>query len=181
MTILALKSLSAQACRATLAMVAPVAGCLLIAGCSAASSPPRQIASEAPHVTYTYKGDRELVAANDKAVTYCSQYHAVPHTLTIDDAPNGNKEVTFDCVASLPATVGEMPSTTVPSTTVTSTTVPSTTAESDLNSPYQTDQELLDASRRANTYCINSGSQRATPILVTNVDGTKTVNFQCVP
>jgi len=175
MTILALKSLPVQVCRATLAMVLPVAGCLLIAGCTAASSPPRQIASEAPHVTYTYKGDRELVAANDRAVTYCSQYHAVPQTRTVDDTQNGNKEVTFDCVASVPTTVGATPSTMVPSATV-----PSTTAESDLNSPYQTDQELLEASRRADAYCINSGSQRAAPVLVTNLDGTKTVNFQCV-
>ena len=44
---------------------------------------------------------------------------------------------------------------------------------------YRTDQELLDASWNAQTYCMNNGSQRAVSNIRTNTDGSRTVVFQC--
>jgi hypothetical protein len=167
MNVLPLRSPSLQAGLTRLPMLsAALAACLLVSACAEQVSPPREVASQTPRVTYKYKGDRELMAANDKAVTFCSQYHAVPHTADIEDSQNGGKEVTFDCIASVPAVAA---------------TVPPTTVGSNLAYPYRSDQELLDASRNADAYCLNNGSQRAAATFVTNLDGTRTVTFQCVP
>ena len=46
---------------------------------------------------------------------------------------------------------------------------------------YRTDQELLDASRNVQTYCMNNGSQQVTSNIVSNTDGTRTVTFRCGP
>ena len=44
---------------------------------------------------------------------------------------------------------------------------------------YRTDQELLDASRSAQTYCMNNGAHQAVTNIGTNPDGSRTVMFQC--
>ena len=46
---------------------------------------------------------------------------------------------------------------------------------------YNSDQELLDASRNAQVYSMNSGSQQMISNMATNANGTKTVTFQCSP
>jgi hypothetical protein len=145
------------------ALLAP----LLLAACSSPSSPPRQVESETPSVTYKYRGDDELLAANEKAVTFCNQYHSVPRTQDIKDASGGEKMVTFDCVATAPAV------------STTTTTLPSTTGNN-LTYTYRTDQELLDASRSADLYCVNQGARRTTATIITNTDGSRTVTFQCL-
>src|SRR5262249_12008833 len=115
-----------------------------------------------PTVTYKYRGDQELLQANQNAVTYCNQYRSVPQTMDISNDSDGSKVVRFDCV---------------PSTAV----VPVTTFNPNLAYNYTTDQDLLSASRNAQIYCLNNGNQRATTTAVTNADGTKTVTFQCAP
>jgi hypothetical protein len=50
---------------------------------------------------------------------------------------------------------------------------------SNLTYTYRNDQELLEASRSAQNYCANSGSQQVISNIVTNANGTKTVTFQC--
>ncbi|TXH33568.1 MAG: hypothetical protein E6Q98_21675 [Rhodospirillaceae bacterium] len=147
------------------AMMAP----LLLVGCSSPSSPPRQVSAENPSVTYKYRGDDELLAANQKAVTFCNQYRSVPHTQDIRDSSNGEKTVTFDCMAA--------PATSTTMTAVPSTTLPATNPN--LTYTYRTDQELLNASRNAEIYCGNQGARQTTATIVTNTDGTRTVNFQC--
>jgi len=160
------KSPAARTLFANLTTISLVlASCLLVAACAERTSPPREVASQTPRVTYKYRGDRELMAANDKAVTYCSQYHAVPQTGDIENAENGDKEVTFNCIAAAPAMAATVP----------------TTTGSNLAYPYRSDQELLEASRNADAYCLNNGSQRAVATFVNNMDGTRTVTFQCVP
>lgn len=138
-----------------------------LAGCGTSHSPARQVQSSNPSVTYTYRGDQELVDANQKAVLYCSQYQSVPRTQTITTASNGAKTVVFDCVAR-PA-----------STTTTTTTI----VQPPLNTgyTYRTDQELLDASGSAANYCYSQGSQRAVSTILNNPDGTRTITFRCVP
>ncbi|MCC2663345.1 MAG: hypothetical protein K0S35_1267 [Geminicoccaceae bacterium] len=58
---------------------------------------------------------------------------------------------------------------------------PQQAAGPNLTYSYQTDQELLDASRSAQTYCMVNGSQVAVSNIGTNPDGSRTVMFQCTP
>lgn len=145
------------------AIVFLTAASLALAGCASRHSPPQQVEAQNPHVAYKYRGDEELLRANEKAATFCSQYRAVPHTMDIRNSSDGSKTVTFDCLASAPSTV---------------TTTPFNTG---LAYPYQNDQDLLEASRNADSYCLNNGSQRAVATIVTNADGTKNVTFRCEP
>ena len=73
----------------------------------------------------------------------------------------GSNTVIFECDPNLP------------------TTAPPEVLGSDLAYTYQSDQELLEASRNAHTYCIDNGWQQAVPNIRTNSDGSRTVVFQC--
>jgi hypothetical protein len=147
-----------------LGAVSAIVASLLLAGCSTPDSPPRQVESKNPSVTYTYRGDKELLQANQNAETYCSQYHSLARTANISSESDGSKTVVFDCVAS--NTVGMQ------------TTQPLTANQS---YSYSSDQQLLDASRNAQLYCENNGTQRAVATTVVNADGTKTVSFLGAP
>jgi len=136
---------------------------LVIAGCGSRNSPPKQVESDNPSVTYTYRGDEELVAANEKAITYCAQYQATPRTMSISDGPNGDKKVVFNCIAR-PATTTVVPAQPLSPSYV-----------------YRTDQELLDTSYNAASYCASLGQQRAVSTITTNPDGSRSVTFRCVP
>lgn len=52
-------------------------------------------------------------------------------------------------------------------------------SRSDLTYTYRTDRELMDISRNARAYCLNSGSSQVVSSIVSNGNGTKTVTFQC--
>lgn len=136
----------------------------LVAGCASPDSPPQQVQSSNPNVTYRYRGDNELLQADQKANTYCSQYHSVAQTANISTQSDGSKTVIFDCVAS------------------TTTVVPATQPlGSNMAYSYTTDQDLVIASQNAQAYCQENGSQRAVTTTVMNTNGTKSLSFQCVP
>lgn len=137
---------------------------LLVAACGTQSSPPQQVRTDNPSVTYKYLGDQELISANQKAVVYCNQFHSVPSTKVISETSDGLKQVVFDCVPT--TTPGLMPAPTYSPTT---------------SYTYRTDQELLTGSRNAEIYCMNQGNQRAVSTVMTNPDGTKTLSSRCVP
>jgi hypothetical protein len=119
------------------------------------------VQSSNPSVTYNYRTDQELIEANQRATTYCSQYQTAPRTANVTNNPDGSKAVLFECVrTTLPA-----PAPPTPSQSYT----------------YRTDQELLQVSQTAGAYCRTYGSQPMTSNIVTNPDGTKTVTFQCGP
>jgi hypothetical protein len=115
-----------------------------------------------PSVTYKYRGDDELVAANDKAMAYCAQYRSTATTARIDSTSKGAKEVTFQCVPApnLAATQIYNP-----------------------NYPYgyRSDEDLLSVTESADRYCSNDGSQRALTTVTTDPNGNKVVSFHCVP
>jgi hypothetical protein len=46
---------------------------------------------------------------------------------------------------------------------------------------YSTDQQLLDASRNAQSYCMSQGRSQTTSTIVTNANGMRTITFQCGP
>jgi hypothetical protein len=133
----------------------------VVASCARFPSSQQPVQSSNPSVTYNYRTDQELIEANQRATTYCSQYQTAAGTANITNNPDGSKAVRFECVrTTLPA-----PAPVPPSQSYT----------------YRTDQELLQVSQTAGTYCRTYGAQPMTSRIVTNPDGTKTVTFQCGP
>jgi len=134
---------------------------MLAAGCVPQNMPPQQVRSSSPSVTYNYRGDSELMQANQNAMAFCDKYQSVARTMSITDTNDGAKRVVFDCVSTQ------------------SVMVPQQSFNPNYNYTYASDQDLLDITRNAVIYCINNGSRRAVSTVVTNPDGTKTVTSQC--
>lgn len=131
----------------------------VVAACAPFPSSQQPVQSSNPSVTYNYRTDQELIEANQRATTYCTQYQTASRTANITTNPDGSKAVRFECVrTTLPA-----PPPAPPSQSYT----------------YRTDQELLQVSQTAGAYCRTYGSQPMTSSIATNSDGTKTVTFQC--
>ncbi len=121
-----------------------------------------------PKVSYDYSSDAGLIEANSKARTYCSQYASTPSPRElITENPDGTRTVTFDCIKT--AVVTSYSS----SSTYPQSSPPLTTYS------YHTDTELMQAISSADAECARSG-QAASSRVVTNLDGTKTLTFQCV-
>jgi uncharacterized protein YqgV (UPF0045/DUF77 family) len=141
----------------------PVLAVLLVAACASHHSAPTQTQSTNPSVTYKYQGDEELVAANEKAQAYCSQYHSIATTAKIDTESDGSKTAVFQCVAMAPNAVG--------------------TQVYNPNYPYnyRTDEDLLQVTQTADMYCSQNGSQRALTTINTDVNGNKIITFRCAP
>ena len=137
-----------------------------VASCTSSSSSPhslRQVEASNPSVTYEYVGDEELLQAQQNAVVFCNQYHSAPRPARIaSSSRGGSNNVIFECDPNLPAAVP-----------------PQEAAGADLTYSYRTDQELLDASRSAQAYCVENGWQQAVPNIRTNTDGSRVVLFQC--
>ena len=134
---------------------------LIVASCGPEFSSPEEVQTSNPSVTYKYRSDQELVQANASAATFCNRYQSVPRTANFATDPDGSRVVVFECVPASQA----------------ATTPPQSNPNLTYN--YRTDQELLDASRNAQTYCRNSGSQQVISNIVTNSDGSKTITFRC--
>ena len=132
---------------------------LAVASCGPEFSSPEEVHTSNPNVTYKYRDDQGLVQANASAVTFCSRYQSVPRTVNFATDSDGSRLVTFECVPQSGA--------------------PMLSYNPNLTYTYRTDQELLDASRNAQTYCMNNGSQQAISNIVTNSDGSKTITFRC--
>jgi putative hemolysin len=149
--------------RSKTAWLAPVLAVLLVSACAPQHSAPTQTSSTNPTVTYKYRGDEELMQASEKANAYCAQYHATAQTYRIDTESDGSRTAVFQCVA-----------------------LPTNMASAQVynpNYPYNdnTDQDLLGVTQSADLYCANSGGQRAVTTINTDINGTKTITFRCVP
>jgi len=143
---------------------AVVLATVAVASCAPSHSL-QQVKTSNPSVTYEYRGDQELLQAQQNAVTFCNQYQSAPRPARFTSGPNdGSNHVVFECDPSLPAAAP-----------------PQQALGPNLAYNYRTDQELLDASRSAQTYCMNNGSQQAVSNIDTNTDGSRTVRFQCIP
>lgn len=147
-------------------LAAGLIGLGTLVSCASPQSSPQEVRAQNPSITYNYRTDSDLLQASRNASTYCSKYQSFARTQRITDNPDGTKTIVFDCTK----TPGRGPevSTTGP--------VPKMTYT------YRTDQDLLDASRSAQSYCStqNSGTALTTNI-VNNTDGSRTVTFQCSP
>jgi hypothetical protein len=143
---------------------AAVLATVAVAACAPAHTL-QQVKASNPSVTYEYRGDQELLQAQQNAVTFCEQYQAAPRPARFTSGPNdGSNNVIFECDPNLPAAAP-----------------PQQALGPNLNYSYRTDQELLDASRSAETYCMNNGSRQVVSSIATNADGSRTVMFQCTP
>jgi hypothetical protein len=134
---------------------------LLLSSCVPQYSSPQQVQASNPSVTYTYRSDQDLVQTNQTAATFCSRYQSVPRAANFTNNPDGSKAVIFECVPTIAPVA------------------PSPQFNPNVAYNYRTDQELLDASRNAQIYCMNNGSPQTISNIVTNSDGSKTVTFQC--
>lgn len=153
--------------KATIGTTAMLAA-LMLASCATTprSTSPQQVAKSNPTITYKYRNDDELIQANQRAVIFCNQHQALPQpqaeSFSIDE--NGDKIVVFECL---------------PETSSVTAATPLRQPDSDLSYNFQTDQDLLNASRDAQIYCMNNGLPEMNSNIVTHSDGSKTVTFRC--
>ena len=145
-------------------VLATVLAGLMMASCAELQpSSPEQVQTRNPSVTYKYRTDDDLIQAGQRATTYCNQYQSIPRTVSFGNDTDGEKIVVFDCVpASAPM-------------------APRPQFNPNLTYNYRSDQELVDAARNAQIYCMNRGSQQVVSNIVTNANGTRTVTFYCNP
>ena len=134
---------------------------LLATACAPQYPAPQQVQSSNPSVGYKYHGDQELLQVNQSATTYCNQYRAVPRATNFTNGQDGSKVVNFECVQ------------------ITAPMAQQSQFNPNLTYNYRTDQELLDASRNAQIYCMNNGSPQVISNIVANSSGIRTVAFQC--
>lgn len=146
----------------------------VLASCAPANRAPETVAARNPSVTYKYRGDQELLRANQQAAVFCNQYGTVPQTINLINNPDGTNTVNFECVKGTPVTVVS-PAPALPA-------VMPGAVNPGLSYTYRSERELLDASRRADSYCIQYGQRMvSTSSIVSNVDGSRTATFQCGP
>jgi hypothetical protein len=144
------------------AKAAMVLAGLLMSSCAPINTSAEQVQASNPTVTYKYGSDQDLVQANQNAGIFCNRYQSVPRPTNFSTDADGSKVVVFDCVQSSAA-------------------APMSQYNPNLAYNYGSDQELLDASRNAQTYCMNNGSQQVISNMTTNSNGTRTVTFRCSP
>jgi hypothetical protein len=147
-------------------LTAPVLAASLLAGLMLAACAyqhtPEQVEAHNPTVTYKYRNDDELFQANQRAATFCDQYQFAPRSVNFSNDRDGNKIVVFECMQPSQQRTEQLPQ-----------------SNSNLSYNYRSDQELLDASRNARTYCINNGSRQMSSNIAQNNDGSRTITFQC--
>lgn len=127
------------------------------------STEPTKVSESKPSVSYKYTNDSELIRANRRAAVECGQYKLVPETASIVTNQDGQKVVTFDCVAT-PTQAAATPA-----------------GNPNLTYTYRTDQQLIQASREAEVYCRSKNMRQGSANTVVNADGSKTVTFECEP
>jgi hypothetical protein len=145
--------------------VALIAAGLSVVACAPQYSAPQQVTATNPQVSYKYRSDAELVQVNQTASLFCGRYQAVPHTSRFGADPDGSRVVVFECLPAAPVAMAPMQANPAPN----------------LAYSYRNDQELLDGSRNAQSYCANNGMQHTVANIATNANGTKTATFQCSP
>lgn len=152
--------------KTTIGMTAAMAALMMASCVSTRHSSPQQVAASNPTVTYKYRDDNELIAANQRAINFCTQYQALPQAQTFARDTDGRNIVVFECVpaASLPVVQIQLRE-----------------PNADLRYDYRTDQELLDLSRNAQVYCLNNGAPEMESNIEVNSNGSKTVTFRCSP
>lgn len=137
-----------------------------VASCAFYPSSPLPVQATNPTVTYAYRSDQELLDASQSAATHCAQFGATPRNAGASSDPDGYGRVVFECVRTHPV-VAQPP--------------PPPPVKPGLTYSYRTDQELIEASRTAQEYCMRQGYRTASGTVSATGYGTKTATFQCGP
>lgn len=123
----------------------------------------KQVETTNPIVTYEYRGDNELLQAQQKATEFCSQYGRGVNAGKISGgSSNGLQLVSFECSSELASGIA-----------------PGQSYDSNLTYSYRTDQNLLDASQKAEAYCFERNADLGVSDIRNNSDGSKTIVFRC--
>jgi hypothetical protein len=138
-----------------------------VASCGLASGRAEAIQESSPSVTYRYIDDEGLVDATIKAEAYCRQFNAWPTTASLDQATDGDGNVTFVCDQTR-------------SSTYTSSQTRSKPPYPTVNYTYRDDQALIDATSEAQRHCAGFGAYARSSTVTVGTDGTRTVVFECV-
>lgn len=141
----------------------PGLAALLLASCAPVYTPPQQVQSSNPSVTYKYHTDEDLLTVSQSASGYCNQYQAAPQPSSFGTDPDGSKVVVYQCLRPMAQPM------------------PQPAYAPNLTYTYRTDQELLDALQNAQVYCASSGAQQVGSSIIPNTNGTRTVTFRCNP
>lgn len=129
-----------------------------LAACVTPQQPATAVAASNPSVSYTYRGDEQLVDASTKASAYCTRFQTTPQAISNTAAADGTRTVVFECVKPGSATAA---------------------AGTSMTYTYRTDAELLEAARNAENYCATRGPRATSASIVHNGDGSKTATFRC--
>lgn len=156
-----------------------------------------EVRSTKPSVTYSYGTDAELVEATRKADDFCLKYSSWPRASNIISNPEGGKTVAFECdplqrpiaaVGLHPATVAMVPANTVAMATVPVSPVAVvvgpvavTPVRPSVNYTYRGDRELVEATQGAERYCQGFQARPRAGAVASNVDGSRTMRFDCEP
>jgi hypothetical protein len=151
-----------------------------LAACVAAPREPQAVSATKPTITYSYTDDRSLMEATRKAEAYCGPYNSWPRTDSFYNRPEGGRNVTFVCdqprtaaaVAPQSAVIVSQPAVVAPSA------VPTTPPA--VSYSYRDDRGLVEASNMAARYCMGYSAQARSTLVQSNVDGSKTITFDCV-
>ncbi|MCE3258056.1 MAG: hypothetical protein K0Q64_2139 [Nitrobacter vulgaris] len=150
-----------------------------LAACVARPQEPQAVSSTKPSITYSYTDDRALMEATRKAEAYCAPYNTWPRTDSFHNLPEGGRNVTFVCdQPRTAALVAPQSAVIVSQPMVTQTAVP--TAPPPVAYSYRDDRGLVEASNLAARYCMGYSAQARSTLVQSNVDGSKTITFDCV-
>ncbi len=141
--------------------VATVLAGLMVASCAVEQTSLQQVQVKNPTTAFKYHNDQELVQANQNASLFCNRYQSIPRTGNITNETDGSKIVNFECIPLPP--LATLPPQYNPA----------------LAYNYRTDVEMLEASRNAQIYCMNSGFRQVVPNVVVNPNGTRSYMYQC--
>jgi len=142
---------------------------MLAAACAPVATSPQQMQSSLPSVTYRYSADQDLVQANQSAAAYCAPYQGTPRAKLFSTDPDGGRRVVFECVHIAAAPL-PMPQP-----------IPSQPYTPNFSYTVASDQDLLNAARNAQAYCLSNGAERVVSTIGTSETGLRTVSFQCQP
>ena len=142
--------------------------CAAVAACGTTSGRATTVQESNPSVTYDYSDDEGLVDATIKAEAYCSQFNAWPTTAGAQMTADGKGTVTFRCDQTRTAAYsGSQP--------------PPLPADPTVNYSYTHDEDLIEATVRAQRHCARFGAEARSSTVTSGVDGDRTIVFECVP
>lgn len=153
------------------AAVAALALVAVIGACAPTTPPPQQTSSTQPKVTYSYTTVQDLLVVSRTAEGYCADYATRPRKSGTVQNPDGTATVEFTC---------DQPIGTGPFQALAPAPAPRPMPQT-IGYSYRTDQELLDATRGAQSYCQQFGTVARSGPLTRNADGSTSVIFDCRP